>query len=41
MVSAFKSSITSENIKEKALSLGVDLVGIADGEELEKNPRYS
>ena len=38
MVSAFKSSITSENIKEKALSLGVDLVGIADGEELEKNP---
>jgi len=38
MVSVFKSPITSQNIKEKALSLGVDIVGIADGEELENNP---
>ena len=38
MVSAFKTPVTAADIKSKALELGVDLVGIADGEVLEKNP---
>ncbi|MEC7488842.1 MAG: hypothetical protein VYA17_04555 [Pseudomonadota bacterium] len=38
MVSAFQASVTSEQIKNKALELGVDLVGIADGKVLEDNP---
>ena len=38
MVSAFQAPVTAEDIKQKALALGVDLVGIADGAVLEANP---
>ena len=38
MVSAFKSAVSAADIKAKALELGVDLVGIADGAAIEQNP---
>jgi len=38
MVSAFKQPLTSAEIKAKARALGADLVGIADGVALERNP---
>src|SRR5215467_12280078 len=38
MVSAFKQPLTSAEIKAKARALGADLVGIADGGTLERNP---
>ncbi|MEE2996177.1 MAG: hypothetical protein VX700_03450 [Pseudomonadota bacterium] len=37
MVSAFKGSVTAEEIKAKARSLGADIVGIADGAVLDAN----
>lgn len=38
MVSAFQEPIAAEEIKAKALSLGADLVGIADGAEMNAHP---
>ena len=38
MVAAFKQPLTADDIKAKARALGVDLVGIADGANLERNP---
>ena len=38
MVTAFQTPVSAADIKVKALELGVDLVGIADGETLENNP---
>jgi ferredoxin len=38
MVSAFKQPLTAAEIKAKARALGADLVGIADGGALERNP---
>ena len=38
MVTAFQTPVSAADIKAKALELGVDLVGIADGETLENNP---
>lgn len=38
MVSAFKQPLTRDEIKAKARALGADLVGIADGAALERNP---
>ena len=37
MVSVFKAALSAADIKSKALSLGVDLVGIADGQVMEEN----
>lgn len=38
MLNIFKKPMTAADIKTKARDLGVDLVGIADGATLEKNP---
>jgi epoxyqueuosine reductase len=38
MIGVFKAAITAEQIKQKARSLGADLVGIADGANLEQFP---
>ena len=38
MVSAFRQPLTAGDIKAKARALGADLVGIADGAKLERNP---
>ena len=38
MVSAFKQPLTADDIKAKARALGADLVGIADGANLERHP---
>ena len=38
MVSAFRQPLTAGDIKAKARALGADLVGIADGANLERNP---
>ena len=38
MVDIFRRSLTAAQIKEKARSLGADLVGIADGAAIEANP---
>src|SRR4051812_46661814 len=38
MVAMFKTPLTAAAIKEKARELGADLVGIADGAQLEANP---
>src|SRR3954468_8416668 len=38
MVSMFKTPLTAEMIKAKAKEFGADLVGIADGAQLEANP---
>jgi epoxyqueuosine reductase QueG len=38
MVSAFKQPVTAAEIKAKARMLGADLVGIADGATLDRNP---
>jgi epoxyqueuosine reductase QueG len=38
MVAAFKAKLTAAQVKDKARALGVDLVGIADGAQLEANP---
>src|SRR5215472_16942054 len=38
MVSAFREPLTAADIKAKARALGADLVGIADGVALERNP---
>lgn len=38
MVSAFQTPMTAAEIKAKALGLGVDLVGIADGTIMDENP---
>jgi epoxyqueuosine reductase len=38
MVSAFRQPLTADNIKAKARALGADLVGIADGANLERYP---
>ena len=35
----FKQPLTAREIKHKARALGADLVGIADGETLNRNPR--
>ncbi len=40
MVKMFQSSITAENLKEKAKELGADLVGIADGKMMNEFPPY-
>ena len=37
MVSVFRADLSAVDIKSKALSLGVDLVGIADGQVMEDN----
>jgi epoxyqueuosine reductase len=38
MVSAFKQPLTAHDIKTRARALGADLVGIADGAQLERHP---
>ena len=38
MVAAFKQPLTADDIKAKARALGADLVGIADGANLERHP---
>jgi len=38
MVSVFQKPLTAQEIKDKARSFGVDLVGIADGETMNRNP---
>jgi epoxyqueuosine reductase QueG len=38
MVAIFKQPLTADEIKAKARDLGADLVGIADGEMLERHP---
>ncbi len=38
MVSAFRQPLTADDIKAKARALGADLVGIADGANLERYP---
>jgi epoxyqueuosine reductase len=38
MVAMFKAKLTAEQVKAKARELGADLVGIADGAQLEANP---
>ena len=38
MVSEFQTSISADTVKAKARAFGADLVGIADGMELEANP---
>ena len=38
MVAVFKDPITADEIKEKATSLGADIVGIADSAEINRNP---
>ena len=38
MVSAFRQPLTADDIKAKARALGADLVGIADGANLERHP---
>src|SRR3984957_2238907 len=38
MVSAFRQPLTADDIKTKARALGADLVGIADGANLERHP---
>ncbi len=38
MVSMFQTPLTAAEIKEKALSLGADIVGIADGAVMNANP---
>src|SRR4029077_20873179 len=38
MVAIFKTPLVAEDIKAKARALGADLVGIADGAALERNP---
>jgi hypothetical protein len=38
MVSAFRAPLTAADIKAKARALGADLVGIADGDTLERHP---
>ena len=38
MVSAFKQPLNAAEIKAKARALGADLVGIADGATLDRNP---
>ena len=40
MVAVFQSPITSEDVKAKALELGADLAGIADGQAMNENPPY-
>jgi epoxyqueuosine reductase len=37
-VNIFKQNLSAAAVKEKARALGADLVGIADGEALERNP---
>ena len=38
MVTAFQNPITSKDIKAKAMALGADLIGIADGQAMNENP---
>ena len=38
MVAAFQTALAASEVKAKAKALGVDLVGIADGQALENNP---
>lgn len=38
MVSAFRTPLDAAAIKRKALDLGIDLVGIADGKVMDENP---
>jgi len=38
MVSVFQSPLTAQDIKDKAMALGADLVGIADGKVMDANP---
>jgi epoxyqueuosine reductase len=38
MVAMFKARLTADDVKAKARALGADLVGIADGAELEAHP---
>src|ERR1700691_4745226 len=38
MVTAFREPLTADEIKTKARGLGADLVGIADGANLERHP---
>jgi epoxyqueuosine reductase QueG len=40
MVAMFQSSISAEDLKTKARTLGADLVGIADGRLMDENPPY-
>ena len=37
-VDVFKEPIAAHDIKQKARALGADLVGIADGNDLNENP---
>jgi len=37
-VNVFKRNLSASEVKEKARALGADLVGIADGEALDRNP---
>ena len=41
MVAVFQSSLTAEEVKSKAIALGADLVGIADGQAMNDNPPYT
>tara|TARA_A100001011_G_scaffold240919_1_gene248882 strand:- start:2452 stop:3429 length:978 start_codon:yes stop_codon:yes gene_type:complete len=40
MVSVFKAPISAVDIKQKALDLGADLVGIADGKKMDEYPPF-
>ena len=40
MVSMFQTPLTAADIKEKALALGADIVGIADGAVMNENPPW-
>jgi epoxyqueuosine reductase QueG len=40
MAAVFRTPLTADDIKSKAMALGADLVGIADGKVMDANPPY-